>query len=891
MKKNHVIVIMALWGLTGCDRLSLDESSKVKITFPSTQTLSSKVEAMTTSGDSRPVPTGFSGDRPINCYIIGASGPEESMRRNVCTRDDGTMTPKHIGEWVGGVPAGGSITMDVTSGKDRVITVVGFYAPEGTCKDFKSTSGPSDLMSKPYILGEVGKLQLYAGEEKKVDIDITYDPEKWFDSCDGPDFPDDGPHDGPGGNVIPTKLAIHKDYFPANTLTANTCSSFGVSLRDNENREGSLASETVFSVAANGTPLEIYNSYDECSQSIGGYSTAVIPMGARYKDVIVKGPSSPGALTISTTILSSSAVLANPTANFQNISSGDKGFELEGARSILPDLCYPYNISRRYVTGSYDYGTSSAPITLAPSSGFTVYSDSTCSTPTNSATIAPYAKSVNVWVKMTGAQGQNTLTLSGSGYLSLTQSVYRGSGTNAPWGFEVRGHRDGPTRGQCYNSAYEAVLVNQYHTAVLAPAAMEVNLGPVNTEFFADSGCMTPTSSTVSLAAGQYSLPFYIKTHVSMMVPLSATSPGLSLGLYDVNVRGPLGMGANNIHVSNYNGVCAKSPYGTYCWGNDNGSRILNGASSMPQYVSPAGVDWDYIKMGSNFACGMSLSGEIKCWGQGTQGQLGNGSTAAVTTPTAISGGDYYMQLSVGPSHACGITMSNVLKCWGANSASQLGDGTTTTRLSPVIIDSGTSYKFVSTGGTHTCGITMADDLKCWGNNLGGKLGNGTTTNSMTPILIDSSIKYMTISAGTVSTCGITLPGSLKCWGENSFGNVGNGTSGGNVLNPVEIDTGVNYTSVSVGEQMACGIGDGQVKCWGLNSYGRLGLGGAAGDQNTPVPVSMLSAWGAPMQVSTGSGTTCATTSNRVVCWGEGMEGELGINTPTNATSPMELIY
>ncbi|MFV8249824.1 RCC1 domain-containing protein [Bdellovibrio bacteriovorus] len=889
MKKHHVILIMALWALTACDRLSLDESSKVKITFPSTQTLSSKVEAMTSSGSTRPVPTGFTGDRPINCYIIGASGPEAAMRRNVCTRDDGSMTPKFIGEWVGGVPAGGSISMDVTSGKDRVITVVGFYAPEGTCKDFKGTSGPGDALSQPYILGEVGKLLLVAGEEKKIDIDITFDPEKWFDSCDGPDFPDDGP--GGGGSVIPTILAIQKDYFPPNTLTTYSCSSFGVALRDAQNRQGSLATDTVFSVSANGAPLEIYPSFNECQQNVGAYGTAVIPAGQSFKDIVVKAPDTPGALLIATSIVSSSAVLSTPTANFQNVGSGDKGFDLVGARSILPDLCYPFTIKRRYVTGTDEYSSLPATITLAPSSGLTVYSDSNCTTAITAATIAAHTYGTNVFLKMTGAQGQNSLTMSGSGYLSLTQSVYRGGGTNVPWGFEVRGHRDGPSRGQCYNSAYEAVLVNSQHTAVMAPSQMPVTLSPGNTEFYTESSCMTTASPNMTLFGGQYSLPFYIKTLQPVSLPLSATAPGLTSGVYNINVRGPLAMGAENINVSAFNGACAKVPYGTFCWGNDNGGRIRNGASNIPAYVNPAGADWSYIKMGADFACGLSMAGDIKCWGQNAQGQVGNGTTATVTYPEALAGGDYYMQMSVGNMHACAITNSNVLKCWGSNSAGQIGDGTTTYRSTPVIVDAGTNYRFVSAAASHTCAITTADQLKCWGNNLGGKLGNGSTTSSLSPVLIDSGVQYATVSAGSTSTCGITTSNALKCWGENSFGNVGNGTNGNNVTTPANVDVATTYTSISVGEQMACGIGDGLVKCWGLNSNGRLGLGGAAGDQSIPTPVSMPSAWGTPTQVSTGSGTTCATTSSRVACWGEGLQGELGVNTPMNSNVPMELIY
>lgn len=54
-------------------------------------------------------------------------------------------------------------------------------------------------------------------------------------------------------------------------------------------------------------------------------------------------------------------------------------------------------------------------------------------------------------------------------------------------------------------------------------------------------------------------------------------------------------------------------------------------------------------------------------------------------------------------SSSCVIATDGVLKCWGNNTYGQLGDGTLVQSNSPIVIDSGTSYSTVSTSNSHTC--------------------------------------------------------------------------------------------------------------------------------------------------------------------------------------------
>lgn len=311
----------------------------------------------------------------------------------------------------------------------------------------------------------------------------------------------------------------------------------------------------------------------------------------------------------------------------------------------------------------------------------------------------------------------------------------------------------------------------------------------------------------------------------------------LGLGLIDFgrNVPTVVDAGTNYKFVSaGGTHTCAITVNDTLrCWGG-NSLGQLGDASSMTRH-SPVDIDggtaYKMVSTGINFTCGVTLTNELKCWGNNSSGQLGKGSAGNVTIPTVIDVGVFYDSVSAGrqtfsEAHACAITMSGILKCWGDNSFGQLGDGTKVNSYAPVVINSGVNYKNISAGYMYTCGVTSDDKLQCWGYNMYGEIGASSGGFFLAPTDIDASIKYAQVgTSSTHLTCGITDTGILKCWGSASDFGIGlpNKIS---AATPQVIDNGTTYLKVTAGDDFACGLStEGIVKCWGNNSYGNRGDG------------------------------------------------------------------
>ncbi len=131
------------------------------------------------------------------------------------------------------------------------------------------------------------------------------------------------------------------------------------------------------------------------------------------------------------------------------------------------------------------------------------------------------------------------------------------------------------------------------------------------------------------------------------------------------------------------------------CWGSDSSEQLGNGASGASATPSPVagGLEWLRITAGRATACGVTTGSAGYCWGDNDAGEIGDGTRTDSDAPVAIGGGGgLWGPVSGGEYHTCGVTQSGEARCWGYNAQGQLGDGTRADRPAPAPVSGGVTW-------------------------------------------------------------------------------------------------------------------------------------------------------------------------------------------------------
>ncbi len=133
-----------------------------------------------------------------------------------------------------------------------------------------------------------------------------------------------------------------------------------------------------------------------------------------------------------------------------------------------------------------------------------------------------------------------------------------------------------------------------------------------------------------------------------------------------------------------YERTCALTGAGqAWCWG----TSPVGDRSELDRYTPRATfgrITFRQITTG-DVRCGAAPSGKAYCWGFDAFGALGNGliNPNIEPVPFAVQTDVAFTQLSAGASHVCGRAVDGALYCWGQNTEGRLGDGTTENRQVP----------------------------------------------------------------------------------------------------------------------------------------------------------------------------------------------------------------
>ena len=361
-----------------------------------------------------------------------------------------------------------------------------------------------------------------------------------------------------------------------------------------------------------------------------------------------------------------------------------------------------------------------------------------------------------------------------------------------------------------------------------------------------------------------------------------------------------------------------------YCWGDGTNGELGDNttiSSNVPVAASTggalSGVTLTQITAGTNFTCALSTAGAAYCWGLGTNGQLGNGTTTSSSVPVAVTtsgalSGVTLTQITADGASACVLDSAGAAYCWGAGGSGQLGNGSSTAAQSTaVLVSGGLTLTQLTDGGAFTCGLDSAGAAYCWGAGGSGQLGNSTSTAAQsTPVAVTTSgalsgVALTQITAGGASACGLSSAGAAYCWGAGGSGQLGNGAMTAAQSTAVAVTTsgvlsGVTLTQITAGSNSVSALAStGSAYSWGAGAIGQLGNNSTTAAQSTAVAVTTAGVSGVTLsQISVGTTFACALTgTGAAYCWGEDGSAQIGnpataVNflVPTAVTSQAEMI-
>jgi alpha-tubulin suppressor-like RCC1 family protein len=196
--------------------------------------------------------------------------------------------------------------------------------------------------------------------------------------------------------------------------------------------------------------------------------------------------------------------------------------------------------------------------------------------------------------------------------------------------------------------------------------------------------------------------------------------------------------------------------------------------------------------------------------------------------------------------------------------------------------------------------------IKCWGGNIYGQLGRSNTLgvgagpgemgNILSTVSLQGAFEVKELAGGNNHFCALSRDGDVKCWGRNQAGQLGLGDvldrgdgpseMGGN-LPSVNLGTGMTAKRIRAAGDFTCAIlNNDKVKCWGENGNGQLGIentsdkGSNPADMGDNLQYTNLGTGMIAKDLTLGNFHACAILADdSIKCWGRGNFGAISSGT------------
>ncbi|WP_225414668.1 RCC1 domain-containing protein [Stigmatella hybrida] len=218
-----------------------------------------------------------------------------------------------------------------------------------------------------------------------------------------------------------------------------------------------------------------------------------------------------------------------------------------------------------------------------------------------------------------------------------------------------------------------------------------------------------------------------------------------------------------------------------YAWGANSDGQLGDGTANprlTPVHLSQP-VNIVAISAGWFHSMALGADGRVWTWGRNLNGQIGNGSASSVNqlTPYPVNLVFTATAIAAGATHSLALLSNQSVVGWGQNTQGQLGNGTTATAQStPVAVALTGAVKSIATGGNFSLAIDATGAAWGWGQNSWGQLGDGTANPRTSPVPVQGLQDALAISAGLSHSLALRPGCPFWAWGLNSSGQLGDGT-------------------------------------------------------------------------------------------------------------------